>query len=413
MRWIRAQGLLVLDSVREAVLVLWSQKLRTALTLLGIMIGVGTVVGMVSVIAGLNRSMARQVASLGSGILYVSKYEASIQIGPRVRERRPDLTLAEARAIAEGAPAVRWVSPQIERPYRVEFRGTRTRMISVTAATEAFLPCSGYEVAEGRFLTAQDVRGREPVVVLGDAIREALFPWGGGLGQWVRIGNRSFRVVGFLAPKGSFLGNSLDEVAVVPLPFFLERTRYGESVDYLVVQPVRPEAADEAKDQITEILRRVRGLRPDQPDNFGITTQAGLMELYRQLTQGFYMAMVLISAIGLLVGGIGVMNMMLVAVGERTREIGVRRAVGARALDILGQFLTESATVTLVGGAAGVFLGVLLAMVAHLAGNLPFAVPPGIVVAALAVSTGVGLVFGLYPAVRASRQDPIEALHYE
>ncbi|MBU1701185.1 MAG: ABC transporter permease [Candidatus Eisenbacteria bacterium] len=409
----KGRALLLNDSLQEAILVLWGQKLRSILTLLGIMIGVGSVVGMVSIISGLNQSMSRQIASLGTGVLYVSKYEAQVQIGPSRRERRPDLTVDEARAIRQQAPAVAWISAQIERQETVEYRGVSTRTLGITAATEAFLPCNGYEVAEGRFISPADVAGRERVVVLGAGVKKILFPWGGGLGSWVRIGGQSYQVIGFLEGKGSFLGSSLDDLAVVPLPFFVEKTRYGESVDYFVVRPTRPEDADEARDQVSGVLRRLRGLRPNDPDNFGITSQARLLELYRQITSGFYMAMILISAIGLLVGGIGVMNMMLVAVGERTREIGLRRAIGARARDIMSQFLIEAAALTLLGGLAGIILGLLLAAGVHLGTHLPFACPLWVVVVSLSVSTGVGFVFGLYPAYRASRLNPIDALHYE
>jgi putative ABC transport system permease protein len=399
--------------VREALLVLWNQKLRTGLTLLGIMIGVGSVVGMVSIISGLNRSMARQIASLGTGVLYVSKYEAQVQFGPSHRERRPDITWDEARAIDQLAEAVEWVSPQVERYLGVEFRDNATKTMTIIGATEAFLACNGYDVARGRFFTETEMLGRQRLAVLGESVRENLFPSGGGLGEWVRIGNKSYRVVGFLEPKGSFLGSSLDDVVAVPLPFLTFRSRDGQGVDYIVVRPESPEAADEARDQVKGILRRLRGLRPDEEDTFGVTSQERLLELYHQITSGFYMVMVVISAIGLLVGGIGVMNMMLVAVGERTREIGLRRALGAKARDIMGQFLTEASTITLAGGTAGILLGVLLAGAVHLFTRLPFAVPAGVVVAALAVSVGVGLVFGLYPAYRASRLDPIEALRYE
>jgi len=233
------------------------------------------------------------------------------------------------------------------------------------------------------------------------------------LGQRVRIGERSFLVLGVLTAKGKFLGQSMDDVAILPLPAAARLWEYGDQIDYFTVRPTSPAAAERARDEITELLRRRRGVRADQPDDFGITSQEQLLELYERLTGAFYLVTILLSSIGLLVGGIGVMNMMLVSVRERTREIGVRAALGARRRDILGQFLTEAVTLTLVGGLLGLGLGFALGAGISRALHVPLAVTPGAVALALGISAGVGVFFGWYPAFRASRLDPVEALRYE
>jgi putative ABC transport system permease protein len=408
-----ARSSLLWENVRMALGSLLSTKLRSILTLLGLMIGVGTVIAMMALIEGLNSSMKKQIASMGSGILYVTKYEAGIQFGYEHRKPRKDLKVSDAEAIAEFCPSVSAVSPEVGDACYISAAGIKTSMVSMMGVTRSFCETNNWDPEEGRFFTADDLKHRSRVAVLGRGPAGVLFPHGGVLGQWIEVEGMKYQVIGMLASKGSFLGRSQDDVVLLPLPVVARLRQYGESVDYIVVRPQSPRQTETARDEITELLRRRRGVRADQPDDFGITTQEALMGLYKRLTGVFYLVTILLSSIGLMVGGIGVMNMMLVSVKERTREIGVRAALGARRRDILGQFLTEAVTLTLVGGLLGIGLGFALAGGIHIAAHLPWAVTiPGIVLA-LSISAGVGIFFGWYPAFRASRLDPVEALRYE
>lgn len=401
------------ENILMALTTLWSQKLRSGLTLLGIMIGVATVIAMVALIQGLNSSVSRQIGSLGSGTLYISKYEAGIQFGEMEWKPRKDLTREDADAIRRLCPAVAYVSPEIWDRRGVGFGAAETRAVGVVGADEDFLMANNWQLAEGRGVTYEDVRHGAAVCVLGASVAEDLFSTGGALGSSVRIGSDRCVVIGILAAKGKFLGEDQDQIAIQPISRMARSSGYGESVDHIVASARSPRLAEAAREQIEELLRRRRGVRSDQDNDFGITSQENLMQIYKQITQGFYLVMVLISSIGLMVGGIGVMNMMLVSVRERTREIGLRMAVGCRRRDLLSQFLVEAAVLTGSGGIVGIILGQSLAF--GLSFVLP--VPAGVnwvwILIAVAVSASIGLFFGIYPAWRASRLDPVDALRYE
>ena len=405
---------LAFENVRMALTTLWSQKLRSGLTLLGIIIGVSTVIAMVSMIQGANQSMARQIGSLGSGILYITKHEAGIHVGGRRDRRvRKDITVEDAEALARSCPALAHVSPEVRDNRKVSYGGNVTRTIGIIGATEEFFTANDWVVETGRPLTAEDVRHRASVCILGSSIAEELFPVGGELGSRVRVGKDECRVIGVLAAKGNFLGQDQDQVVLTPLPLLSRSLGYGSSVDYIVAAAAGPAQAEPAREQVEELMRRRRGVRANEENDFGITTQENLLMIYNQVTQGFYLVMVLISSIGLMVGGIGVMNMMLVSVKERTREIGLRMAVGCRRKDLMGQFLVEAAVVTGAGGVLGIILGQSLAFLLSLFLPVPAAVSLTWILIAVLVSTSIGLFFGLYPAWRASRLDPVQALRYE
>jgi putative ABC transport system permease protein len=408
-----ARASLLGESVRMALVALAANKLRTALTLLGMIIGVSTVVGMAAVLAGLDRSMARSIAALGSGAIYLTKHEAGIQMGGAGRDPRPDLKLEEAAAIARGCPSAIAVCPMVTAALVLRWGDRETKHVSVEGAGGDYLAVNDRATTRGRFFTAAEVQSRARVCLLGSAVVETLFGPNDPVGQRVRIGSWSYAVIGVLAPKGNVLGNNLDEVAVTPVTTLQQQQGWGTVLDYVAILPVSPRAVTRAQDEVEALLRRERGLRATDANNFGLSSQDSLLELYNRLTRAIYAVMLLVSGIGLMVGGIGIMNMMLVSVKERTAEIGVRRALGAQRRDVMVQFLAEAMTLTFAGGGAGIVAGGLLALLVAAVSPLPAVLPLGVVLVALLLSGSVGLFFGLYPAWQAARLNPIEALRYE
>ncbi len=414
--WGRLRGQLAIltESILIALRALVANKLRSSLTLLGIMIGVGTVVGMASILTGLDRSMAENLASLGSGSIYLTKHEASIQIGGHQRrEQRPDLTLEDAEAIEEHCPSVAAASPNAMTSLVVEWQSQQTKRVSIQGTGVDMPFVEDRTLASGRFFTRGEMWARARVCVLGADVADVLFGAIDPVGLDVRVGGYRYRVLGVLEEKGQVLGNNLDEVLAVPVTTLQQERGWGQVLDYILIQPTAPDQAAQAREEVESLLRRRRGLEAGEENNFGLTTQENLLELYTNLTRAIYAVMLLVSGIALMVGGIGIMNMMLVSVRERTREIGIRRALGGRRRDILVQFLAEAITLTLVGGAVGILGGGLLGLIVSWVSPLPAALPVGVVLFALALSTLIGLFFGLYPAWHASKQDPIEALRYE
>lgn len=411
---LRSRLALLTESVLIALRALLANKLRSALTLLGIMIGVGTVVGMASILSGLDRSMAENLASLGSGSIYLTKHEASIQIGGhRRREQRPDLTLEDAEAIEEHCPTVAAVCPNAMTSLPVEWEGQQTKRVTIQGTGPDMPFVEDRALAAGRFFTRGELWARARVCVLGADVADVLFGAIDPVGRDVRAGGYRYRVVGVLEEKGQVLGNNQDELLAVPVTTLQQERGWGRVLDYILIQPTGPDRVRAAREEVESLMRRRRGLEAGEDNNFGLTTQENLMELYTNLTRAIYAVMLLVSGIALMVGGIGIMNMMLVSVRERTREIGIRRALGGRRRDVLSQFLAEAITLTLVGGAVGILGGGLLGLVVSWVSPLPAALPVGVVLFALALSTLIGLFFGLYPAWHASKQDPIEALRYE
>jgi putative ABC transport system permease protein len=404
-----------------------ANRLRSLLALLGIVIGVATVVGMVALVNGFQRSVEQSIRSMGSNTIYIHRIRPGVNFGPDVPDslkQRKAFTLEDGQAILAHAPAVRAVAA-MKFDYlglHVGYRGKVSRNTQVYGTDDSYLIVHGFEVERGRYFTPQEVTRRANVVVLGPSTREALFRNRNPIGQTVRIGEIPFTVIGEYTSKGKMLGNDLDASAAMPYStmdkYFAAPQdappwvpRRGEL--FLHAVAVSPERNDEAQREITEILRVRRHLRSNKPNDFAVFTDDAIMSLYHQITGGIVAVMILISGVSLLVGGIGVMNIMLVAVTERTREIGIRKAVGARRSAILAQFLFEAVVLTAVGGALGVGLGWLVAAVVKANTPLPTYVSPWSVVVALVFSGLVGLFFGAYPAVRAAALDPVESLRYE
>ncbi len=402
-----------------------AHRMRSLLTTLGVVIGVATVVAMASIIQGFNRTVETSIASFGSHVIYVRKLAPGLFTGgfPDSLRHRAAFTEDDAEAIRRACPDVKYVSILgFVESVSLRHGGRSTRGVQVLGVDPWIQEVNRYEAWMGRFFTGEEVRRSAQVVVLGRDIREALEVRGDPIGQTVHIDRIPFRIVGELEPKGKSLFFNPDEVVNIPYttmtkffppgedaPFFVPKR--GEY--YLNAVAVSPERTAAAVDQIADVLRRRRGIGARESDDFAVFTEEALSDLYNQLTGATYAVMTLISSIALLVGGIGVMNIMLVAVTERTREIGLRKALGAPRATILIQFLFEAATLTGIGGLLGIALGAGVGQMVRMVSGLPAFTPLWAVVIAFVFSVAVGLFFGMFPAVKAARLDPVEALRWE
>ena len=415
------------ENVRFALLAVRAHKLRASLTVLGIVVGVATVIAMVSIVTGFNNGMVRSFQSFGASLVMVQKYEPRFGPGgprPDSELRRKDLTLEDAAAIREQVPEARAVSPQRylwdNTDYHLKHRTNEVQSPRVFGVMEPYAVATSRFVARGRFLTDLDVEHAADVIVLGSEIAEKLFPREDPLNKRIQLGHDTYSVVGVFETKGKMFGESQDAFVAIPLTTFDRHFPWirvgGSNGDALRIAtvPYRPDQVPVLIEKVRQVLRVRRHVRFDQPDDFGIVTPDKMIESFQGITQGITLAMVFIAFVSLLIGGVGVMNIMLVSVTERTREIGVRKAVGAFRRDIVLQFLTEATTLSLIGGVIGVVIGIAIpAGVKKAFDALPAETPLWSVVLGLVVSLSVGIFFGLYPAVKASRLDPIEALRYE
>lgn len=397
-----------------------TNKLRAFLTLLGIMIGVTTVIGMVSIVQGLNRSFLSQLESVGSDLIIVTKYEPGIQIGRRSEEerKRKDLTFDDAIAIERECSLVKDVAVDLVANFfesiPIKHQNIKSQDAIILGMNEKFPQVlSVYLPEKGRFLTESDVAHSTRVAVLGYDLAETLFPHQNPLGKEIRIGPEKFTVVGVLQKRGSMFGQSRDNFVGIPLTTLMKYYPYDLENIEIIATPNKHGYIQETIEQIINLLRKRRKVGFGKPNDFAVYTQDTMIDLYNQITGAAYLVMIVISSIGLLVGGIGVMNIMLVAVKERTREIGIRKAIGARSGDILKQFLIEAVVLTGAGGTLGVILGFSVAFLVRAATPLPASVTPWSVVLGLLVSVSVGLFFGIFPAQKAAKLDPIVSLRYE
>ncbi|KKN52326.1 hypothetical protein LCGC14_0613720 [marine sediment metagenome] len=407
------------EITRMALESLRSHKLRSFLTLLGIMIGVMTVIGMVAIIQGLNRSVIGELESIGSDLIFVGKHEP-IQMGHRSEEerKRKDLTLEDAMAIETECSLVKAVAVDITADFwesiPIKYQNIKSLDSIILGMNEKFPQVlSVYLPEEGRFLIESDITHSTKVCVLGSELNDTLFLHTNALGKDIRIGPEKFTVVGILEKRGSVFGQSQDNFVGIPITTLMKYYPYDLSMIEITAVPKKHGYLEETIDQITNVLRKRRKVGFGKPNDFVISTQGTFVDLYNQITGAVYMVMIVISSIGLLVGGIGVMNIMLVSVKERTREIGIRKAIGARSADILKQFLIEAIVLTGTGGALGVIIGYVIAFLVRAATPLPASVTSWSIVLGLFVSISVGLFFGIFPARKAASLDPIVCLRYE
>jgi putative ABC transport system permease protein len=411
-------GMMALRSLR-------ANRLRSFLTILGVVIGVATVVAMASIIQGFNRTVSSSISSFGSHTIYIRKFKPGFYAAgfPDSLRRRHAFTPGDAEAIRRLCPDVHEVTIiGFAEGLTLGYRGKTSRGVQVIGSDPEVQEVNRYDPWMGRFFTVEEVRHRAQVLVIGKDIRESLMSGGDPIGKIVHVNAVPFRVIGELEPKGRSLFFNPDEIITLPYTtltkffpppedaaFYIPKR--GEY--YLNAIAVSPERNAAAMDQIGEVLRRRRHVPARGADDFEIFGEDTLAELYNQLTGATYAVMIIISSIALLVGGIGVMNIMLVAVTERTREIGLRKAIGARQASILTQFLIEAAALTGAGGLTGIGLGAAVAQAVRGVSGLPAYTPWWSVIVAFFFSLAVGLFFGLYPALRASRLDAVEALRWE
>lgn len=404
---------MALDSIK-------THKLRSFLTLLGIVIGVMTVIGMVSIIQGLNRSFLSELESIGSDLILVSKYEPGIQIGRLSEEerKRKDLTFEDGIAIEKESSLIRAVAvdlvADVYESITIKYQNIKTQDALVIGMNEKFpRVLSVYLPEKGRFITVSDVLHSTRVCVLGSELAETLFPHTQPLEKEIRIGPEKFDVVGVLKRRGSIFGQSRDNFVGIPITTLMKYFPYDLENLEIIAAPRKHGYLPDATEEIINILRKRRKVGFGKPNDFAVYSQETIVGLYNQLTGAAYLVMVVISSIGLLVGGIGVMNIMLVSVKERTREIGIRKAIGARSGDILKQFLIEAVFLTGVGGIIGILIGFSIAFLVRTATPLPASVTLWSVILGLFVSISVGLFFGIFPARKAAKLEPIVSLRYE
>ncbi|MEP6919277.1 MAG: ABC transporter permease [Acidobacteriota bacterium] len=415
-----------------------ASKMRSALTVLGVVIGITSLVGMTSLIRGFDESLRASIQTLGPNTIYVQKMGlVSRSSGKTFSElaKRPNLTIDDARVIARDAPSVALVDVWLgamggNSRERLFYGNARTTQLTIYGATENFAAVSFTPLVTGRFFVPGEVEHRRQVVVLGQTPYQSLFPNVDPLGKKVRIGSHQFIVIGVVAkrPSPGGFGTGADDFAVIP--YTAHEKFYGRvptkkagagSADFTnafrtAMIPVVPRdgiSRETAMQEIEQIMRIRHGLKLDESNDFDLMTQDAVLKIWEQISSATVLGLVVISSIALMVGGIGVMAIMMISVTERTREIGVRKALGARRREILWQFLIEAAFLTSVGGLLGIVCGSSIGLIVHWVSGFPVSLPWWSFALGIGFSAGIGMFFGLFPAVKASRLDPIEALRYE
>jgi len=401
------EGLLISSSAIRA------NKLRSVLTTLGIVIGILTVTLMGTAIEGLNRAFLKSVSFIGADVLYVSRIDWMVHSHTewlRMQKRRV-ITLGQVKELERQLTMASAVAPTADTYEAVQYKKRRSNSVDIVAATEQHLQASSMTIAQGRFLSPPEVQGGRPVCVIGSSVATNLFQQESPLGNKIMIGGRAFEVVGVLEKQGSFLdGGSVDNQAIVPLRQFI--THFWNYPDYMIQIKVKQLAQlEDAREELRGAMRRIRRLAPNDPDDFAINQQDQFVQMFHRVAGTIAAIGLFITGLSLFVGGIGIMNIMLISVTERTREIGVRKAIGAKRRTILLQFLIEAASICLLGGLIG--LGIAWPCTLLMQKVMPAAMSPLIVSVSIIVALVTGVLSGFFPAWRAARMNPVDALRNE
>ena len=419
------------EIVSMALVTLREHKLRSGLTVLGIAIGIMSIVGMTSLIRGLDKSLRESILAMGSDTIMVAKFGGfSMGSGQELTEllRRPNLTPDDAEAIASQAPSLASVNivlgqggpPTRERVY---YRSERSKLLNVFGSTSNYAEVFHIDVVAGRFFTPGETRRRAPVIVLGQTPVQALFPNLDPIGRRVRLGQARYTVIGVLGPTPSPGGFNMgqDDLVVIPHTSYqkqfgirAERMFGGEMRAVMIAAIPRDDVdRDVALADIERVMRIRHRLRLDEANDFELMTQDAILALWAQISGAIFLTLIVVSSIALMVGGIGVMAIMTISVTARTREIGTRRALGAKRKELLWQILLEASFLTAVGGVIGILLGSGIGVGVHFATGFPISLPWWVFALGIGFSASVGIMFGLFPAIKASNLDPIEALRHE
>lgn len=404
---------LALDTVRE-------HKMRSFLTVLGVIIGTGTIIGVGSIIAGLDGAVTGVIRAFGTNTAIIFKFPVGFQTRTPEMLRRKPVTYEDGVAIAQRCPSVQYVSPYLipntfgtgPQINIARYKGNELYNANISGTDETYVQSGQVDLEEGRFFTDAENQHRMPVAVIGSDVPRALFNGEDPIGKWIDVNGHKFEVVGVTKrPGNSFPGQ--DDINIY-LPYFSMHKLFPASKENLLFVTAKPGKLAAAVDEATAVMRIQRHVPPDKPDDFSISTADEIVQQFHNVTAIIALVMVVMSSVGLLVGGIGVMNIMLVSVTERTREIGIRKAIGAKRADIVLQFLTEAVVLTGLGGLIGMTFGWVVSLVCRLIyPALPTAVPLWAAALGVLVSVGIGLFFGIWPANKAARLDPVIALRYE
>ncbi|MCD2436020.1 ABC transporter permease [Acidaminococcus sp. NSJ-142] len=390
-----------------------SNKLRTFLTMLGIIIGVGSVIAMVSLGLGMQEQVKENISSMGSNLLIVMSGGRTAN-GQRIASGSgAKLTYEDAKAIEKNVDGIKYVAPGVQSSYQL-VAGNQNWNTSVQGYTPNIIEIRNYTIADGRMFTEREMSSRDRVCVIGKTVADNLYPDGNAVGQLVRINKAPFQVIGVMGAKGqSSMGQDQDDVVFIPLTTAMQRLMGLTSVRNITIQCENENTINQVQSDVITLLRTRHKIKNGEDDDFTVRNLAEIIKTAQETTGSITLLLAIVAAISLLVGGIGIMNIMLVSVTERTREIGIRKALGATYKDILLQFLVESMVIGVTGGTTGMILGVIVSsIVAHVIGWKVVISGLAIVISVL-FSVGIGLFFGLYPAKKAALLDPIDALRYE